>query len=393
MLPELWILRGDSWTLPIVCKWLDVVAEVTLAPIPMLKCQIEAANKLLTEIAHNVSEGKIYVIKSVLQDVGQNMTGHDPESLVEWIPRTTRKEVDENEFQSPNDFVRDFCRTSFSPIRNPVLMDYVFASLCKFMAHWLIVDGKPIDLYFCRLVPLQIRKNWAPMLARMEQKNSKKKPEQGRPRTDLFSPHALSMIERGVADLALADELSSVMTTSRKWPVVDWTLEVMTGDVWDRNVEKAESLRQDRHGRIERQPSPNQNGGSITGNRFGFRQYYQGVQEQMKRQLPDLLLLYGHYLEKATQPSMAILEAVNHRFSAAVHTESGYNDPKWKDPTRLLSVRETDSPVAHCAVLEPGPDFEGAGKDLETEAETLPSAVPDLQSEDANLRNTNEATS
>lgn len=366
---ELWLLRGSYWSFPITVTWHDVLGEVTLgAGLPLLKSQVKVASTFLKEISQHEVDGKLFVLKTVLEAHGEPSTA-DPEDLVEWVPSRKNKEV--QGYVIPEEFLNEFCKSGYCPIKDPLLMDIVWLGLCKWMLHWVAVLNRPIDLYFARLVPLQLRKNWAPLLVKFEnaEVDDKINPSYGKI-AQKFSPNARSMIQRGICGMALRHEMTSVIKMNKCWssqyrqPILDWTLEVITQGPWDEMIERVETLRQSkyRHGN-----------------------YNSDVRRQMKRQLPDVLLAYAHYLEKTSQPTCRLLRVQPDRITGKL-APIVPGEHKGFHLTHSFDIDEPaladcDGPVPSGCAGE-----EGGEEDVESQDETLP-PLPDLQPCEENVRN------
>lgn len=275
---ELWILIGPHWKLPVRLVWFDAIAKVQVASdVPMLRKQKQAAAELLSRICERREGENFFVLRKDLARTAVRAPDMiDPEDAVEWTPYRAEPEPEQAE-PRVGPFIQKYCASPYAAIRDPLMADYVWISFCKWLLHWLLVEGEPADLVFAELVPLQARENWAQVLAKLEMNHCSGK--------ERYRPDVADMVRRGVADLAVSDFITG--WTGR---YCDWTLAVRTKRDWNKMVERAE---------IERK-------------RYRVRKsYFHGVYNQMRRQLPAMLEIYATFLEKAALPALKLYKSVS----------------------------------------------------------------------------------
>lgn len=336
---ELWVLLGSHWKLPLLVFWHDsVVAEVRVgAGVSLLRKQREVGQFKLEQMCFRREFDNFFIYRHTLEATALSSTTVDPEDLVEWTP--LREQAPVGDFVPPDDFITGYCQSPYATIRDPLLADLAWVSFCKWMLHWLMFEQRTVSLIFAELVPLQVRRNWAQVLAKLEQKEL--------PRNRRYVPNMEKILGRGVPKLAISDYL---IGWAGKY--CEWNLEIRTTSDWDHVVEKFEMERW----------------GKYDGTHWHM------VRQQMIRQLPELLLCYEQYLQKASQPSVQLRKMVKvGRYGNMAALASG------KKITPF-------SPFLDRNDLRAAPDSEGGSEDLVSEDEILRS-LPALQQNAKDLRN------
>lgn len=145
-----------GWRMPIHVNWLNSAnAEVTIADIPLLQIQRQAIEaKLNASATHRHPDGtKWYVAVRALNDIADKSMRADPEQVVVWSRPEPVPDV-------RVDFVHAYCAQPSAVIRSPATFAPIWASIQQFILHWLVDQGRSLDLHFGRLDAFPLRCNW-----------------------------------------------------------------------------------------------------------------------------------------------------------------------------------------------------------------------------------------
>lgn len=274
---ELWALTGSFWRLPIEVHWVESLAQVRVgAGAALTRKMREVALERLKLIGTMRDEGieiVMWVPRPKLETVAQQFYGTDPEDVIEWLP-AREKVPPTSDFQPPDDFILEYCKSQYAWIRDPLLADIVWMSFIKFMMHWLLNEHRTVNLFFAKMDALCLRNNWK-VLAAKDERDRKKEIE---PR-DYLNPDVNSMVRRGVGNFLVTGEATGFDGKSK---TASYTLEVQETPEWGRMVRKIERLKV-----VER--------GGGTG-------YWNALVSQLRRQLPRALRAYEFFLKEAARP-------------------------------------------------------------------------------------------
>lgn len=341
----MWVLFGSHWKLPLRVFWHDhVVAEVRVGGgVTLLRRQREVGCSHLSRICFRRDGENFFVYRHVLEKTAAASCVADPEDLVEWTP--DREVKQESDYKPPSEFVAKYCQSSYATIRDPLMADITWISFCKWMLHWMMVENKTVDILFATLVPLQARVNWQQTLAKLEMKHV---PERRR-----FAAAMKAIIARGIPALAMSPYLLSF-----NGKYCDWTITVRTNEEWDKMAFRTDRARASRYN--------------------GACGYALMVEDQLKRQLPELLLCYEDFLEKAVRPAFKFFNRSRPRgFGWGAGGETKH---VWFRPLPPLA------PHGDGVSLFSHGHKEGGTENVLSEAEILRS-LPDLQRHAKDLRN------
>jgi len=282
---ELWELIGGHWRLPIRVVWNDDVGDVRIgAGLRLLECQWDAADKTLERILLRRFGNTFTVTRSELSTCAVPSKHSNPEAIVEWIPnRPSTLGVEHERESGAPEFIEKYCESGYSVISDPVVATVVWASLQKWMLHWLLNEQKPVDIMFAKLVPLCLRRNWCAAAAKAEhmqmQRSNKGKRKKKHNEKTFLSPKISEMIDRGVADFLVGQYATGY---DEKHKICPYLIEVVPNERWIKSVLTVENSKKS------------------TG------RYMDRVNHQMRKQLPDALEIYSQYLQEANFPGAAI---------------------------------------------------------------------------------------
>jgi hypothetical protein len=268
----LYEVQSAFWTLPVLVTWHDVMAEVKLPDIPWLKKQKETITDWLLANG-DYRDDAWWILKNRLEKVAVISLRDDPEDVVVWTQEAACHKQDlagKGDYREP--FIDGYVNSPWAIITDGAIMELIWSSLKKYMLHQLVNERKPIDLFFCKLVPLLFRPNWKEVALRKETLK-------GGP--GMYNPDPQSIVNRG-----LADELARGIMTgfNPKTQTCCWTLEVIPLAPWLKNTQKLEAA-------IRRR----------TRGVFPFV-----VAQRLLRQLDYAIEVYSSYLEKASVPFMRV---------------------------------------------------------------------------------------
>lgn len=283
---ELWELIGTFWRMPIAVQWIDAIAMVQVADVPLLNRQVTAITSFLHEAGAQERSSIFYIRRDLLKRIAIPSAAKDPEEIVQWMPAapplTQAQDPTFEQDWKPSEFVADYCASSFAVIHDRLIADAIFVSFCKFMLHQLMNRQKQVDLIFIRLCPFLFRANWKGTVARHDRKPSAGvKAKKGIGKLGLFSPRIETMIRRGLADYMCSEH---VVAFDRENKVCLWRIEVLPQAMFLRMSSRLERERKRR-------------------TKFG---YFYWVAEQLKRQLPDALKVYSAWLTQASLPTVRL---------------------------------------------------------------------------------------
>lgn len=273
---ELWTVSGSYWRLPIRVVWWDEICECRSGSGASLTAKMRAlADETLSRSSFK-SVGSNYWLKKVeLEKIARKFYGEDPEDAIEWLPSRPEKNPVRQDYQPPDPFVMAYCQSPYAIIRDPLIVDAIWVSLCKFMLHWLLNEHQTVNLVFAKLDAFALRKNWASATAKFEwRKMTGRKLE----RKDFLSTDLENMVNRGVANYLTSPPVTAF---DSKHKMLCYTLECSTTDHWRKIVRV-----------IEREKRRTRLGGEYMG----------GVRDQLRRQLPRVLEAYASYLEETKRP-------------------------------------------------------------------------------------------
>lgn len=281
IMTELYEISGPTFRLPAWVKWTDSLGEIDPgAGLPLLNCQQKALLDLLTVHHARPAAGKLFIFEADLKMIGRKSNCTDPEEVVEWLPG--RKPVEsETTYRTPDEFVAAYCRSNYALFRDPLIMDALWLSLCKFMLHWFLNEQKELSLGFVRLVPLCFRQNWSNCAAKFEYKMFKKNLLF---RSSYMNQDHQNMIERGVADYLCSTGCASFDIEKR---VLRHTLDVVLNPEWHETANRIEYARK-----------------LARNSKYA---YWKGtVPDRLRRQLPRALEVYAAHLAEAAVPTAPI---------------------------------------------------------------------------------------
>lgn len=146
-----------GWRMPIRVRWVNIAnAECTFAEVPLLKIQRAAIEAKLTASATHRSGDNWYIPVLTLKDIASKAEdGTDPESLVRWHPPEPDLAVDA-------DFIHSYCQRKSTPmlLKDEEVAKIIWTSFQEFILHWLVTEGRPLNLFFGRLDAFPLRANW-----------------------------------------------------------------------------------------------------------------------------------------------------------------------------------------------------------------------------------------
>jgi hypothetical protein len=339
---ELWELTGAGWRLPIRVVWYSELAEVRVGyGAPLTKRMRSIAEEKLKAIV-NPRGNVFWFSRADLEKIASLSRYEDPEDVIEWAPMRPAARV-ESEFRA-SDFIQAYVECHFAVIRNPLLATAVWASFCKFMMHWLLNERKTVDLVFAEMDAFALRRGWQGAAAKLEQKVCRMG---GIKERDLFNPDPQNVADR-MAFVLIHRDLTAWDEKSR---TLEYTIDVRTKPQWRDFVKKLVDER-----------------ASLIGNN------YLSLVRELKLQLRRVIKAYAHYLEEASHPTSNLDYYVYDRASGKWTWISGS-----RSAGRSGEARLGGEPLR--AALEQGVEAE-----VDSEVETLPAQVPDLQSRDENMR-------
>ena len=242
--------------------WHDVIAEVRIPSIPLLAIQRTAIEAELNRVGR-VEDDAWFVMKKDWDEIAYPFFGQNIEECVEWRvdPKPRRKGG-----VFPDEFIESYSNSEFAILPDPLVNEVVWTSFLRFMLHRLVNERRPIDLFFCRLIPLMFRKNWKEIAIRKEYK-----------RPNAFSHQPQQIIDRGMADWLVSDEMVAVderVESNR----CRWTLEVVESPAWHEATLGLENMR------------------------ARLKGYTNRIIHQMRAQLPYAIDVYSAFLREASFP-------------------------------------------------------------------------------------------
>lgn len=343
---ELWVIAGPYWRLPVRVVWHQNLGECRPGGGANLTRKMRAAAEEMLASVGTVKGNTYWVERKGLEEIGRKFHGEDPEDCIEWLPGKQEKIPVRSDYDG-DDFVKAFCESSFSPIRNTLIVDWVWAGLKSFMLHWLLNKARTVDLGFATLDAINLRKNWAPAAAleeRFRQQMGKIE------KKDFLSSDFESMARRGVPEILCSTQM--LAADARERLQVYWTLECTTNEKWDRTISSWE--------KEKRRASY---GGA----------YYLTVWHQMLRQLPRVLKIYARYLEEARRPGSLLVEG-----RSRCNYQERYKLPRSSKTCAPVPAWGVDPEMSDAMAQDSAPAMEAENAGVLT--------VSDLQSGKKNVR-------
>lgn len=152
-------LVGHGWRLPVYAETQSGgLIEVTLAPIPMLKIQRQAAVECLSEFAEHEKDGRWYLTKHSFDQCTLDIKKQDPEAVVVWNSNAIEIPKD------ADDFVDAYTRSRHAIpqhlFQNADTFRIIWNSICNFMLEWMLHKDRPVPLGFANINAFPLRANW-----------------------------------------------------------------------------------------------------------------------------------------------------------------------------------------------------------------------------------------
>lgn len=358
---ELYEFHGPNFKFPILLTWHDVIAEIKPHPsAPLLKIQQAAFDAQMTFLGAEFHDESWWLQEIAAKECCVISMLADPEEILEWQP--LRKDAPANAKEDYADpFISDYTRSPFAVIRDNLTAELVWQSFSKFMLHRLLNTQKPVDLYFARIVPLQMRADWKAITTAWETKHVKE---------DRFNPEIDSITNRGVAGFLAADHITGVVKgpsnykntlvpaselSPRTVCTASWTLEIIPNESFDKMARRLELYRRYPNGH--------------------WFYYWKNINNQLKIQLPNAIEVYANYIKKAALP-WALLYRPKQHCVPGVKNETnvkGHHCMGYRYPSPIGAARD--------AAIRALSGNECADEALASTDEKLPS-MPIVQSKD-----------
>lgn len=165
---ELWVLRSAGWSLPILVRWKDKIAGISIgAGIPLLNIQRAAAQEFLKECGAGAEGGRYWMARERFLLVAvRAQEGIQPEDCVEWSGGMFRGKVGNIGLKPGHEFIEDYCKHGM--VSDPIKAAIIWQSFIKHALHWLVNKQKPLDIGFATLLALPLRVNWKDILLAQE---------------------------------------------------------------------------------------------------------------------------------------------------------------------------------------------------------------------------------
>lgn len=342
----LWELIGPYWTLPVYVSRFANLMEVRLAPIPLLDKMKKVASEVFSGKERRGEVWFIHENESVGIMRRSDLT--DPEDVVMW---DKPREFDAEEHPAIDDeFIVGYIRSEFAMTRDPLIVDVLWVSLCRYMLHRLVNEEKEVNLKFATLVPLSFRQNWQNAAAKWEEhKRGKELTSERMKRYDYLKPNPQNMVDRGVADY-----LCTSYVTELRGGVLGKTVNIVLNNKFHRAVMRTEAVRR----------------------RLSGGQYWKRMAaDTLRRQLPKALEVYADYLENSKLPNVAILESVFDSTTGEYVRRGGSGTPM-----------EGNSPINRTVLLQAWVEEVGPPDDDDDPLEPLLGCLPDLRFNDKDVR-------
>lgn len=341
---EIWSLAGGYWRLPIRVTWHQNLGEVRVsAGVRLTSKMIAAADEVLAKIGSQKGN-TFWIERQNLETTARKFHGEDPEDVVEWLPSRKNEAPEIRQDYNPDEFIQSYCASSHAVLRDTMLMDRIWVSLCRFMMDYMLNTQKPINLLFARLDAFCFRKNWMSATAKRERALLRTNKMF---RSDYLSPERESMARRGVWEY-LTSEWVTAFDTKNRFPC--WTIEVTTNEAWDKVITKWEAAK-------------------LAARRGAYRN---GAVEQMLRQARRALEIYARYLEETSKPATELVRSsfggVGNHFRLVTGSRQATTPPGPWDGNLEVSDAVEESSSQTMAAENPGvhevPDLESKDEDV-----------------------------
>lgn len=158
MSDTLWIITGTqpvAWQIPL---WgIQKGDRIELVPaVPLLNCQKIALHQQLSDNYGFYEQGIYRIAPIKLKMTAQPQPpGTQPEEMLVWGPRRKPHRLPER--MERNEFIDDMMLLGLG---SRAQCEFWFKSICNLMLDWLLNKDRTVDLYFLRLVPTHLSRDW-----------------------------------------------------------------------------------------------------------------------------------------------------------------------------------------------------------------------------------------
>lgn len=253
---ELWIIHGESWSIPVYATPMEREAEQikcvgVAAAIPLSPGQYSALADRLAAAAteYSTTNGAVWVLDNLdsadgLAQYGERARGVTPEYYMQWeaepkpmpanaitgieVPKPAKPAELTSEMQA---FIkRVWERTNLADVK---LLSFLYDALCAEAQRWLLEDLKPLDLGFVRLAALPYRANWKQILLAKFPKIIRffKMPKEKRD------------VSLALTDYVVEIKNSDLWAIDKKENYFHWTIEAIPTRTWHKYAEQKERNR------------------------------------------------------------------------------------------------------------------------------------------------------
>jgi hypothetical protein len=342
---ELWELTGPYWRLPIRVVWHAELAEIRVGFGARLTSRMTRVAEEKLGV-HARREGNVFWLqRESLKKIARKSDSDDPEEVIEWMTDRRGKERPEGYQAMP--FIQAYCGEHYALIRDPVIAEAIYVSFCRFMLHWLLNEGKEVNLIFAKLNALMLRRNWQSATAKYEHDLFRK---HHLLRESFLNPDVQSIVNRGVADYFIKE---SVTAWDQETKIYRHTLDCQVTEEFRDFETRLEKHRKRRNW-----------------------VYNRGVLVRLKRQIRKVIESYAQYLRETRWENGRFVRgdicSVTGKFIPRAGAQPRKAVGAW-DSDGIL--RETPQQSAENEVVAPDEDMP---------------EMPDLQPESEDMRDTGE---
>lgn len=161
---ELWEICTKYWTLPVYVEWdTQERAAVATNAVGLLNLQKRILEETLKAFGWEAN-GRLWINKDKLQQIGRKCLHPDPEMSVRWTTHRVDIDSDERESEDEFEFIEQFSSQSF--IRDINMARAYWHLILKHMLHWVLIQGRCLDLKFVKLFAAPYRPNWKNIIYR-----------------------------------------------------------------------------------------------------------------------------------------------------------------------------------------------------------------------------------
>ena len=158
---ELWELTGENFVLPISVEPSETAFAVRLgAGLRLLQKQRDSGGALLDAVATKRVGGRWFVTQEQLTVVARRSQQTEPEEVLFWTPErnvTVMPSLTKRWRGFLDSFVAKLTKAGFPMDSQEITETWV--SFCNVLLEILVVEEKPIDLFFCEIYPTALRPN------------------------------------------------------------------------------------------------------------------------------------------------------------------------------------------------------------------------------------------